>query len=53
NAVLLPHVASASRHTRRAMGDLVINNLKAWFSGEKPLTPVSESVAAGLARSNA
>jgi lactate dehydrogenase-like 2-hydroxyacid dehydrogenase len=53
NAVLLPHVASASRHTRRAMGDLVINNLKAWFSGEKPLTPVDESVAAGLARSNA
>ena len=53
NAVLLPHVASASRHTRRAMGDLVINNLKAWFQGEKPLTPVAESLEAGLARSGA
>ncbi|WP_102958663.1 2-hydroxyacid dehydrogenase [Mangrovicella endophytica] len=50
NAVLLPHVASASRHTRKAMGDLVIANLKRWFSGEPLETPVPESRKAGLVR---
>ncbi|MCB8837067.1 2-hydroxyacid dehydrogenase [Aurantimonas sp. VKM B-3413] len=48
NTVLLPHVASASRHTRKAMGDLVIANLEAWFSGKEPVTPVSECVSAGI-----
>ena len=43
NAVLLPHVASASDHTRAAMGDLVIANLVEWFSGRPPLTPVPET----------
>ena len=50
NAVLLPHVGSASRHTRREMGALVIRNLVGWFDGRGPETPVSESVEAGLLR---
>ena len=41
--VLLPHVASASIHTRRAMGTLVADNLKAWADGRPPLTPVPET----------
>ena len=46
NTVLLPHVGSASHHTRRMMGDLVVQNLKSWFAGKGPVTPVAESVAA-------
>jgi lactate dehydrogenase-like 2-hydroxyacid dehydrogenase len=41
--VLLPHVGSASLHTRRAMGQLVVDNLKAWAEGKGPLTPVPET----------
>ncbi|MCP4382979.1 MAG: 2-hydroxyacid dehydrogenase [Hyphomicrobiales bacterium] len=43
NAVLLPHVGSASVHTRDAMGQLVIDNLLAWFAGNDPITPVPET----------
>jgi len=43
NASLLPHVGSASVHTRRAMADLVVDNLASWFSEAKPLTPVAET----------
>jgi lactate dehydrogenase-like 2-hydroxyacid dehydrogenase len=43
NAVLLPHVASASVHTRDAMGQLVADNLISWFEKGKPLTPVAET----------
>ena len=43
NVVLLPHVGSASVHTRRAMGQLVVDNLKSWFDDGKPLTPVAET----------
>lgn len=43
NAVLLPHVASASLHTRKAMGQLVVDNLKSWFESGKPITPVPET----------
>ncbi len=46
NTVLLPHVGSASHRTRRMMGDLVVQNLKSWFAGKGPVTPVAESVAA-------
>lgn len=53
NVVLLPHVASASAHTRNAMGDLVIANLQAWFNGEAPPSPVAESRQAGLSRRKA
>lgn len=41
NAVLLPHVGSASDHTRRLMSELVIRNIYSWFSGEPPVTPVN------------
>jgi len=43
NAVLLPHVGSASVYTRNAMGQLVVDNLKSWFHDGKPLTPVAET----------
>ncbi|MDB5647402.1 MAG: 2-hydroxyacid dehydrogenase [Methylobacterium sp.] len=43
HVVLLPHVGSASVHTRAAMGQLVVDNLVAWFSGQGPLTPVPET----------
>lgn len=43
HVVLLPHVGSASVHTRNAMAQLVVDNLVAWFDGKKPLTPVPET----------
>jgi lactate dehydrogenase-like 2-hydroxyacid dehydrogenase len=43
NAVLLPHVGSASFKTRRAMGECVAANLFAWAEGKPPLTPVPET----------
>jgi lactate dehydrogenase-like 2-hydroxyacid dehydrogenase len=43
NAVLLPHVASASIHTRDAMGQLVVDNLTSWFDSGKPITAVPET----------
>jgi lactate dehydrogenase-like 2-hydroxyacid dehydrogenase len=43
NVVLLPHIGSASVHTRRAMGQLVVDNLISWFAGKGPLTPVPET----------
>ncbi|MCO4055602.1 MAG: 2-hydroxyacid dehydrogenase [Bosea sp.] len=43
HVVLLPHVGSASVHTREAMGQLVVDNLTAWFDGRGPLTPVAET----------
>ena len=43
NAVLLPHVGSASIHTRDAMGQLVVDNLISWFEYGRPLTPVAET----------
>lgn len=43
NAVLLPHVASASVPTRNAMADLVAGNLISWFEKGTPLTPVPET----------
>jgi lactate dehydrogenase-like 2-hydroxyacid dehydrogenase len=43
NAVLLPHVGSASVKTRRAMADCMVDNLIAWSEGQPPLTPVAET----------
>ncbi|RMB52286.1 lactate dehydrogenase-like 2-hydroxyacid dehydrogenase [Sphingomonas sp. PP-CE-3A-406] len=43
NTVLLPHIGSASQHTREAMGKLVVDNIRAWFDTGKALTPVSET----------
>lgn len=44
NTSLLPHVGSASDHTRRAMADLCVDNLVAWFTERRPLTPVPETI---------
>jgi lactate dehydrogenase-like 2-hydroxyacid dehydrogenase len=43
HVVLLPHVGSASVHTREQMGQLLVDNLKSWFDGKGPLTPVVET----------
>jgi lactate dehydrogenase-like 2-hydroxyacid dehydrogenase len=43
NVVLLPHIGSASIVTRNAMDQLVVDNLKAWFAGKPPLTPIAET----------
>jgi lactate dehydrogenase-like 2-hydroxyacid dehydrogenase len=40
NVVLTPHIGSATHDTRRAMGDLMIDNLHAHFAGRKLPTPV-------------
>jgi len=43
NATLLPHVGSASVHTRDAMGQLVVDNLAAYVDRKPPKTPVPET----------
>jgi lactate dehydrogenase-like 2-hydroxyacid dehydrogenase len=43
HVVLLPHIASASVHTRNAMGKLVADNIVSWVEGKGPLTPVPET----------
>ncbi len=43
HVMLLPHVGSASHHTREGMGQLQIDNLTSWFAGKGPLTPVAET----------
>jgi lactate dehydrogenase-like 2-hydroxyacid dehydrogenase len=40
NVVLVPHIGSATRETRAAMGNLTIDNLVAHFAGRPVLTPV-------------
>jgi lactate dehydrogenase-like 2-hydroxyacid dehydrogenase len=40
NVILQPHIGSATHATRAAMGQLVVDNLKAHFAGTKLLTPV-------------
>lgn len=53
NASLLPHVGSASQHTRQAMADLLVDNLESWFSGNGALTPVAETRHVRLRRTDA
>lgn len=43
NVVLQPHIASATVETRAAMGQLMIDNLRAHFAGQRALTPVPET----------
>lgn len=40
NVVLLPHIGSASQHTRAAMGQLVVDNLTSWFADGRAVTPL-------------
>jgi lactate dehydrogenase-like 2-hydroxyacid dehydrogenase len=41
NVVLLPHIASGTHETRRAMGDLVLSNLRSYFTRGRLETPVA------------
>jgi lactate dehydrogenase-like 2-hydroxyacid dehydrogenase len=41
--VLLPHIGTATHHTRGLMAQLVIDNMRSWFDGKGPLTPVAET----------
>ncbi|GAA0898487.1 2-hydroxyacid dehydrogenase [Pseudonocardia zijingensis] len=41
NTVLLPHVGSGSEPTRRAMAQLVVDNLESWFAEGRAHTPVN------------
>lgn len=43
NLTVLPHVGSASIHTRSKMGQLVVDNLLAYKERNRPLTPVPET----------
>ena len=47
NAVLLPHLGSATLETRTAMAVLAARNAIAASSGQPPLTPVNPEVLAG------
>ncbi len=40
NVVLLPHIGSATHATRRAMGQLMLDNLAAFYAGKPLITPV-------------
>jgi lactate dehydrogenase-like 2-hydroxyacid dehydrogenase len=44
---VLPHIGSASIVTRNAMDQLVVDNIKSWFAGKAPLTPVAETPVKG------
>lgn len=43
NLMLLPHVGSASEHTRGKMGQLMVDNLICYANGKPPITPVPET----------
>jgi lactate dehydrogenase-like 2-hydroxyacid dehydrogenase len=40
NVVLLPHIASGTHETRNAMGNLVLENLRSFYSTGRVVTPV-------------
>jgi len=40
NAMLTPHLGSATRETRAAMAQLMLDNLRSWFRSGRALTPV-------------
>ena len=41
SVVLAPHAASGTNETRSAMGQLVLDNVAAWFAGRPLITPVA------------
>ncbi|MEJ8572869.1 2-hydroxyacid dehydrogenase [Microbaculum marinum] len=47
HVVLLPHVGSASVHTRARMGQLCVDNIVTYFETGKPVTPVAETPLRG------
>lgn len=40
NVLLTPHIGSATRETRAAMAQLMLDNLRSWFRSGRALTPV-------------
>lgn len=48
NVVLTPHIASATTPTRLAMANLAADNLIAYFTHKKPLTPLNPAVLSSL-----
>jgi len=44
NVVLQPHVGSGTHHTRAAMGQMVVDNLAAYFAGKPLLSEVPETL---------
>ncbi|MBT9508470.1 D-glycerate dehydrogenase [Rhodoferax sp.] len=48
NVVLTPHIASATTPTRLAMANLAADNLIAYFTHKKPLTPLNPVVLSSL-----
>jgi glyoxylate reductase len=47
NAVLAPHIASASRETRLRMATMAVENALAVLAGRRPANPVNPDVLAG------
>lgn len=41
NAVLLPHIGTATHHTRQRMGELLVANVVSWFTRKIAITPVN------------
>jgi hydroxypyruvate reductase len=41
NVVLTPHIASNTEETMRAMGECVLENVRSWFAGNAPVSPVA------------
>lgn len=44
NTVLLPHLGSATHDGRRAMGEVVIANIRAWADGHRPPNQVLDAL---------
>jgi len=43
NVVLLPHIGTATYHTRGLMGELLLRNVISWFEGTGPVTPIAKA----------
>ena len=43
HVVLMPHIGTATHHTRGLMANLVIDNVISWFDGKGAVTPVAET----------
>jgi len=52
NACLLPHVGTASVHTREVMAQLVVDNILGWFTEGEAVTPVAETAHVSITGEN-
>ncbi len=52
NVVLLPHIGTSTRDIREERSRIVLENLRRYFAGEPPLTPVSATDAGARARTD-